>query len=50
MNYYKEYGNIELPIYRMKKKKTEKSCFIDSNRISKIVVTSKKTNVSKKSK
>ena len=43
MNYYKDYENIEIPVYRMPKKRTkEKTVFLDSNRISKITVTPKK--------
>ena len=27
MNYYKEFENLEIPIYRIKKKKPTKACF-----------------------
>ena len=27
MNYYKEFGNLEIPTYHIKKKKPTKACF-----------------------
>ncbi len=42
INYSKELNKVVLPKYYELKKNSEKSCFVDDNRISKIVVKTEK--------